>query len=223
MRRLLSFSGASGILWRMYNPRSYRNENPEELFALIRRYNFATLFTHRDGESFATHLPFMIDAARGPRGTLISHMARANPHWNAFEGAAPSMVVFMGPHAYISPAWYRSQETVPTWNYAVVHVTGTPRLITEMPGMRRIVTELVENHEAPLGHPWDVGKATVEEELPGIVGFEIPIDRLEGKFKLNQNRSREDQESVAATLEKSDDPSEREVARMMRENLRKAT
>ena len=207
----------------MYNPRSYRNENPEELFALIRRYNFAALFTHRAGESFVTHLPFMVDSNRGSRGTLVSHMARANPHWKAFEGAAPSVVVFMGPHAYISPAWYRTQETVPTWNYAVVHVTGTPRLITEEPGMRRIVTELVENHEAPLGHPWDVGKATVDEELPGIVGFEIPIDRLDGKFKLNQNRSREDQESVAATLEKSEDPTEREVARMMRENLRKPT
>ena len=207
----------------MYNPRSYRNENPEELFALIRRYNFAALFTHRAGESFVTHLPFMVDSNRGSRGTLVSHMARANPHWKAFEGAAPSVVVFMGPHAYISPAWYRTQETVPTWNYAVVHVTGTPRLITEEPGMRRIVTELVENHEAPLGHPWDVGKATVDEELPGIVGFEIPIDRIEGKFKLNQNRSREDQESVAATLEKSEDPTEREVARMMRENLRKTT
>ncbi len=223
MHRLLSFSGVSGILARMYNPRSYRNENPEELFALIRRYNFAALFTHRAGESFVTHLPFMIDPARGPRGTLVSHMARANPHWKALEGAAPSVVVFLGPHAYISPAWYRTQETVPTWNYAVVHVTGTPRLITEEPGMRRIVTELVENHEAPLGHPWDVGKATVDEELPGIVGFEIPIDRIDGKFKLNQNRSREDQESVAATLEKSDDPTEREVARMMRDNLRKTT
>lgn len=207
----------------MYNPRSYRNENPEELVALIRRYNFAALFTHRAGESFVTHLPFMIDPDRGTNGTLVSHMARANPHWKAFEGAAPSMVVFMGPHAYISPSWYRTQETVPTWNYAVVHVTGTPRLITEEPGMRRIVTELVENHEAPLGHPWDVGKATVDEELPGIVGFEIPIDKIEGKFKLNQNRSREDQESVAATLEKSSDPTERDVARMMRENLRKTT
>jgi transcriptional regulator len=203
----------------MYNPRSYRNENRDELFALIRRYNFATLFTHRAGESFVTHIPFMVDAERGENGTLVSHMARANPHWKAFDGAAPSMVVFMGPHAYISPAWYRQQETVPTWNYAVVHVTGTPTLITDPAALRRIVLELLDHHEGVLGHPWDKRKAAVDEELPGIVGFEIPIDRLEGKFKLNQNRSREDQEGVVAVLEKSSDATEREVARLMRDNL----
>lgn len=207
----------------MYTPRSYRNDNPDELIALMRRYNFATLFTHRAGESFVTHLPFMVDPGRGERGTLVSHMARANPHWKAFEGAPPSVVVFMGPHAYISPAWYRDQETVPTWNYAVVHATGTPRLVMDGPGMRRIVTDLVENHEAPLGHPWDTSQATVDDELPGIVGFEIPIDRLEGKFKMNQNRSREDQESVVRALEGSSDATEREIARWMRDNLEKGS
>ena len=220
-RRLLSFWRRRVILASMYNPRSYRNDNLDELFAIIRRYNFATLFTHRDGESFVTHLNFMVDPDRGTHGTLVSHMARANPHWKAFDGAAPSVVVFTGPHAYISPAWYDNQATVPTWNYVVVHATGTPRLIVEETGMRRIVTDLVENHEAPLGHPWDVRQATVDLELPGIVGFEIPIDRIEGKFKLNQNRSREDQERVAATLETSEDPAEREIARLMRENLRR--
>jgi transcriptional regulator len=205
----------------MYNPRSYRNENPGELFALIRRYNFATLFTHRGGESFATHLPFMVDAERGARGTLIAHMAKANPHWRAFAGAPPSLVVFMGPHAYISPAWYEEQETVPTWNYAVVHAGGTPRLVDEE-ALRAMVLRLVDTHEAPLGRPWDLRKAesVMDVELKAIVGFEIPIDRLEGKFKLNQNRSRADQEGVVRALEASADPSEREVARMMRENLR---
>jgi transcriptional regulator len=209
----------------MYNPRSYRNENLESLFALMRRYNFATLFTHRDGESFATHLPFLVDASRGPCGTLIAHMARANPHWKEFEGAAPSLVVFAGPHAYISPAWYHEQVTVPTWNYAVVHATGTPQLVEDNARLREMVMALVDNHEAPLGRPWDVRKAepTIDEELRAIIGFEIPIDRLEGKFKMNQNRSREDQEGVVAALEKSADPSEREIARMMRENLQKST
>jgi transcriptional regulator len=206
----------------MYNPRSYRNENEEALLALMRRYNFATLFTHRGGESFATHLPFLVDPERGPRGTLIAHMARANPHWKAFAGAAPSLVVFMGPHAYISPSWYQEQETVPTWNYAVVHATGTPLLVDDAVRLRAMVMRLVENHEAPLGHPWNLSKAesVIEAELAGIVGFEIPVDRLEGKFKLNQNRAREDQEGVIAALETSADPAEREVARMMRENLR---
>ena len=210
------------ILPRMYNPRSYRNENLEALFALMRRYNFATLFTQQGGESFATHLPFLVDPARGAFGTLVAHMARANPHWKAFAGAAPSLVVFQGPHAYISPAWYREQVTVPTWNYAVVHATGTPVLVDDTARLREMVMRLVDNHEAPLGSPWDVRKAALEEELGGIVGFEIPIDRLEGKFKMNQNRSREDQQGVVAALEKSADPSERELARMMRENLEKS-
>lgn len=205
----------------MYTPRSYRNDDIHELHDLIRRYSFATLFTHRDGESFATHLPFMIDADRGPHGTLVAHMARANPHWRAFAGAAPSLVVFIGPHAYISPAWYRHQETVPTWNYAVVHVTGTPRIVTEDPAMREMVMRLVDENESPLGHPWDVSQAEriMDVEMKGIVGFEIPIERIEGKFKLNQNRAREDQEGVVRALEASDHPDAREIARLMRARL----
>jgi transcriptional regulator len=163
----------------------------------------------------------MIDAGRGPHGTLIAHMARANPHWRAFERAAPSLVVFVGPHAYVSPAWYHHQETVPTWNYAVVHATGTPRIVTDDPAMRRMVLRLVDEHEAPLGHPWETEKAeaVMDVEMKAIVGFEIPIDRIEGKFKLNQNRAREDQEGVVRALEGSEDPGAREVARLMRARL----
>jgi len=217
LRARVHFGYARGV----YTPRSYRNDDLAELHALIRHYNFATLFTHRGGESFATHIPFMIDGQRGRFGTLIAHMARANPHWSAFEGAAPSLVVVMGPHAYISPAWYEEQATVPTWNYAVVHATGTPRLVVETASLRAMVLRLVDNHEAPLGHPWNVGQAesVMDAELQAIVGFEIPIDRLEGKFKLNQNRSRADQEGVVRALEASADASEREIARLMREQL----
>jgi transcriptional regulator len=205
----------------MYTPRSYQNDDLVELRALMRRYNFATLFTHRDGESFVTHLPFMLDEHRGRFGTLIAHMAKANPHWDAFEGAAPSLVVFMGPHAYISPAWYVEQATVPTWNYAVVHATGTPQLVTDTARLRAMVLRLVDTHEAPLGHPWDVRQAesVMDADLQAIVGFEIAIDRLEGKFKLNQNRSIADQEGVVRALETSADASEREIARLMRERL----
>jgi len=221
VQRRLRARAHFGYARAVYTPRSYRNDDLGELHALIRRYNFATLFTHRGGESFATHLPFMIDGQRGRFGTLIAHMARANPHWSAFEGAAPSLVVFMGPHAYISPAWYEEQATVPTWNYAVVHATGTPRLVVETARLRAMVLRLVDNHEAPLGHPWNVSQAeaVLGAELKAIVGFEIPIDRLEGKFKLNQNRSRADQEGVVRALEASTDASEREIARLMREQL----
>jgi transcriptional regulator len=116
------------------------------------------------------------------------------------------------------------QVNVPTWNYSVVHAFGSPRLVDDTAVLRAMVMRLVANHEEPLGNPWDLRKAesALGVELAGIVGFEIPIDRIEGKFKLNQNRSREDQEGVAAVLESSSDPSEREVARMMRENLLKS-
>ncbi len=206
----------------MYTPRSFRNDGLPELHDLIRRHSFAVLFTHLNGENFATHLPFMIDPDRGTNGALVAHMARANPHWRAFEGAPPSLVVFTGPHAYISPAWYHHQETVPTWNYAVVHVTGSPRLVSDDAAMRGMVMRLVDEHEAPLGHPWDVSKAeaVMDVEMKGVVGFEIPIDRIEGKFKLNQNRAREDQEGVIRALEASPDPAERAIARLMRERRR---
>ncbi len=207
---------------RVYNPRSYRKDDIPALHDFIERYGFAGLFTHRDGETFSTHLPFMIDRDRGPRGTLISHMARANPHWRAFQDAAPSLVVFSGPHAYISPAWYVDQVTVPTWNYALVHATGNALPIDDDAVLRAMVMRLVAKYENPLGNPWDLRQAgaVMEVELKGIVGFEIPIDRLEGKFKLNQNRSREDRESVVRALEHSESFDEREVARLMRESLR---
>ncbi len=205
----------------MYNPRSYQNDSVSDLHDFISRYNFAVLITHKDGESFATHLPFMIDRERGARGTLVAHMARANPHWRALDGAPPSLVVFMGPHAYISPAWYQEQATVPTWNYTVVHATGSANLVHDPAKLREMVLRLVAQHEAPLGNPWDVRKAeaVMDVELRAIVGFEIPIDRLEGKFKLNQNRSEEDREGVVRALERSAHPDEREVARLMREQL----
>lgn len=212
------------ILGAVYNPRSYRKENVSELHDFVRRYNFAALFTHHKGESFATHLPFMIDPDRGRLGTLVAHMARANPHWRAFEGAPPSLVVFMGPHAYISPAWYEEQATVPTWNYTLVHASGHVRLVDDAARLREMVMRLVALHESPLGSPWDVRKAeaVIDAELKGIVGFEIPVERLEGKFKLNQNRSVEDREGVIRALEKSSHPGEREVARLMREQIRDA-
>jgi transcriptional regulator len=205
----------------VYNPRSYRNESVRELHDFIRRYNFAILFTHRDGESFVTHLPFMIDDDRGPFGTLVAHMARANPHWRMFEGAAPSLVVFAGPHAYISPSWYQNQVTVPTWNYTTVHATGCAQVVEDVAALRAMVMRLVGQHEAPLGNPWDVRKAeaVMDAELQGIVGFEIPIVKLEGKFKLNQNRPVADREGVVRALEASSHPDEREVARLMREQM----
>jgi len=164
----------------------------------------------------------MIDASRGgPRGTLVSHMARANPHWKSWTEQTRVLAIFQGPHAYITPGWYDQQRTVPTWNYATVHAYGTPRLIHDTDELRTIVTELVGLHEGAIESGWDrsLMDSVMSTELRAIVGFEIPIDSLEGKFKFNQNRSPEDQLGVVRGLERSGGPHEASVAAIMRRNL----
>lgn len=205
----------------MYTPQSFQVDDLATLHSLMRDYNFATLISHEAGSVVATHLPFLLDADRGPNGTLVSHMARANPHWQSWTESTEVVVIFQGPHSYISPSWYVNQIAVPTWNYAAVHAYGTPSLLDDRESLRDIIDRLVAFQEGPLGNPWDPSQAEpmVEALLEAIVGFEIAIDRLEGKFKFNQNRSREDQESVAQALEGTSDPSHRAVADIMRANL----
>ncbi len=205
----------------MYTPRSFRVEDLPALHALIREHSFGILVSQEGDRPLATHLPFMVDPDRGPNGTLLAHMARANPHWKGWSESTTVMAIFQGPHAYVSPAWYVDQETVPTWNYAVVHAYGTPRLIHDPVELRPMVEALVETHEPAAGKVWDrtLMESVMGVELQAIVGFEIPIDRIEGKFKFNQNRSREDQAGVAEALERSDDPVGRAVAAIMRANL----
>ncbi|MCG8467237.1 MAG: FMN-binding negative transcriptional regulator [Gemmatimonadetes bacterium] len=204
----------------MWIPRTFRETDPSVLHGLIEANSFGTLFSRDDSDPWATHLPFMIDRERGEHGTLIAHMARANPHWKTWTGQTRVLAVFQGPHAYISPAWYEDQVTVPTWNYAVVHAYGTPRLIEEPQELRPIVERLTRLHEGDES-PWDLERAepVMETELKAIVGFEIPIDRLEGKFKFNQNRSREDQAGVVRALRDAEDPLERRVGEIMDDNL----
>lgn len=199
----------------MWTPRAFRQEDLGSLHELMESYNFAVLVSASDGTLFATHLPFMIDRERGPFGTLIGHMARANPHWKHLREEV--LVVFQGPHAYISPSWYRDQVTVPTWNYAVVHAYGHADLIHEPARLRPMVERLTRLHEADARYSWRLEQAEpiMESQLKGIVGFEIEITRLEGKFKLNQNRTKEDQKGVAQALSSSPDSLERELGRLM--------
>src|SRR5437764_62337 len=114
----------------MYIPAAFRETRLEVLHALMREHSFATLISQLEGQLFATHLPILLDANRQPYGTLIGHMAKANPHWLAFNPeAAESLVIFQGPHAYISPGWYVAEQAVPTWNYEIVHAYGRPRVL----------------------------------------------------------------------------------------------
>jgi transcriptional regulator len=206
----------------MYTPASFQLDDKPRLHALMRRYPFALLLTANGDEIAATHLPFMLDMERGTHGTLLAHMARANPHWQLFDGQREALVVFTGAHAYISPSWYESSVTVPTWNYAVVHAHGRPVIMHDTTRVRAVLERLVADHEAYVRPPWSTAQAGgyIDEQINYIVAFEMPIERLEGKFKLNQNRSRADQQGVVCALAASDDPLKREIASLMAENLK---
>ena len=191
----------------MYIPKAFREDHINTLHKLMREYSFATLITQHEGVPFATHLPFILDAQRGPNGTLLAHMARANPQWHDFASAQDVLVIFQGPHAYISPSWYEVELSVPTWNYAVVHAYGIPRLIEDGEELYQLLKTLIETHEAQFEKPWpfQLPDDYLQKMMRGIVGFEIEITRLEGKFKLSQNRTEAEREKVIAALQKSTD------------------
>lgn len=205
----------------MYTPPRFRVDDPAVLHDLIRKYNFGALISGGSQGLVGTHLPFSLDVAPDGSATLISHMARANPQWRDLAPGRDVMVVFTGPHTYVSPAWYQEKVTVPTWNYAALHVYGTPRIVEDAEVLRTQVSRLVREHEGPGEDGWDLARAEpiMESLLKAIVGFEIDVSRIEGKMKFNQNRSREDQQGVVRALERSDDSTARAVADIMRRNL----
>jgi transcriptional regulator len=202
----------------MYQPRHFTEREAERITALMRRHSFATVISHDGAAPFATHMPVLHRAEGKEQGTLFTHMARANPQWKHFTDGREVLVIFHGPHAYISPSWLETRPEVPTWNYAVVHAYGVPRLVEDKDVLRTMLRDLVDTFEA--GQPEPYGAALTDEFIdklsPGVVGIEIPIARLEAKFKLSQNRSDADQAGVMAALSVSSDPTEREVAELMR-------
>lgn len=201
----------------MYLPSHFTATDTACIHDLMRRNSFATIVTQTGEAPFATHMPVLLHAESGPHGTLVSHMARANEQWRHFTEECEVLVIFHGPHAYVSPSWYESKPAVPTWNYATVHAYGVPRIIEDAASLRTMLRELVQHFEEGRPQPW--GEELTDEYLdklsPGIVGLEIPITRLEGKFKLSQNRNATDRAGVIAALAQSPDQTEREVAAMM--------
>jgi len=200
----------------LYIPDAFRESDPARLHQVIRDYSFATLITHSES-LVASHVPILLDPARGEHGTLRGHMARANPQWRDFKDDAEVMAIFHGPHTYISPSWYPTHRAVPTWNYVAVHAYGVPRLIEDRAALRRLLDDLVRMYESGFEHPWqfDLPQRFTETMIDMIVGFEIPITRLEGKFKLNQNRSAADRRGVIEVLQQSSDPVAREISALM--------
>jgi transcriptional regulator len=207
----------------MYIPAAFRETRLEVLHALIRDHSFALLISHVDGQLFATHLPLLLDVTRGPNGTLRGHMARANPQWRSFDrGQQEALAIFQGPHAYISPNWYLTEQAVPTWNYSAVHAYGTPTLVEDTGDVRALLDDTVGTFEASLPEPWStarVGDAYLSKMAQGIVAFELPIARLEGKRKLSQNRP-SDIAHVAEGLRAHGDPGGQMVAEQMLEVAR---
>ena len=205
----------------MYIPKAFREDDMSTLHTLMHEYSFATLITLHEGVPFATHLPFILDAQRGPNGTLLAHMARANQQWHDFKSSQEVLVIFQGPHAYISPSWYEVELSVPTWNYAVVHAYGLPRFIEDQGELYELLKALIQTHEAHFERPWPFKLPDVylQKMMRGIVGFEIQITRLEGKFKLSQNRSEVERENVIAALQETSDMLNRDVAELMNRNL----
>ena len=201
----------------MYNPKQFQMSELAPMHALIRQHNFGILVTQHDGAPFATHLPFMLDAERGPYGTLLAHVARPNPQWHDLAEGREALAIFQGPHAYISPSWYTVAPSVPTWNYAIVHAYGRPRIVSDPTELHTMLARLVDMHEAGFVEPWrmDLPADYMERMMRGVVGFELQITRLEGKEKLSQNRSAEDRAGVVAALRPSADPLVAAVAGMM--------
>jgi transcriptional regulator len=202
----------------MYIPAAFVEADPKRLHDFIEANSFGLLVSTHGDEPFATHLPLLLERDAGPHGRLVGHMAKANPHWNDLDGRT-ALAVFSGPHAYVSPTWYEAENVVPTWNYVAVHAYGVVRLIDDREGLTRILRASVATYERSMAKPWflDVGAASFEKFVRAVIGFDIEITRLEGKWKLNQNHPRERREKVIRALEKSSDPAAAEVARLMAE------
>jgi transcriptional regulator len=203
----------------MYIPTHFEVNEIGRLHELMQTNSFATLVMFgADGSPRATHLPLLIDARRGEFGTIRGHLARANSHWHQFDGEREAIVIFSGPHGYISPAWYGTDRAVPTWNYVAVHAYGRPRVIEDAPRAMGVLRDLVETHEGGQEGRWRLESAPaeyIESMVRAIVAFEMPIDRLEGKSKLSQNRP-DDLERVIAALTMKGDAGSKELASAMR-------
>lgn len=218
----------------MYIPPAHAETNADALFAFMEAHPFGVLVSQSAvGELVATHMPWVIHRDRGPRGVLEGHIARANTEHGApmqsdtdtGDGSARwlrALVIMTGPDAYISPSWYPSKaehgKVVPTWNYVAVHVYGAFRLTTDPSFLRRHLADLVARHEAHRPAPWSIDDAPadyVDRQLRAIVGIEFRVERIEGKWKMSQNRPAADIEGVTHGLRQSARAMDREVAEIV--------
>lgn len=198
----------------MYIPSANRIRDGGRINSFIQSHGFATVVTHNDRQFWASHLPVLFDQANEGHGVLRSHMARANEQWRHFASGQEVLCIFHGPHSYISPSSYVMQETVPTWNYAVVHVYGMAKVIEDASVLRKVVNDTTTKYESHRPVPWKITlpDTAIEAMLKAIVGFTIQITRIEAKFKFGQNRSQADQDGMLRDLQASPDLGSQELA-----------
>jgi transcriptional regulator len=202
----------------MYSPEYNRPEDRAEIVEFMRANNFALLVTAMGGELAGSHLPVTVEES-GAQITLHMHMARNNPQWESFFDE-DAMVVFFGAHAYVSPRWYEQKERVPTWNYAAVHAYGKPQVKSDRAAKHASQRALVELLDPKWLPEFDaLRRQYVDQMLDAIVSFDIPVTRLEVRWKLSQNRGRREQERIVAELEKSADTAERALAALTRRHF----
>lgn len=196
----------------MHNPPKFQQHSVEAMHELMRAHPLALLITHGPSGLQASPIPFLVYADEGENGTLRAHMARANPHWKELGEVDQCLVVFQGPDGYVTPSWYPSkvatQKVVPTWNYATVHVHGKPQVFADAAWLARQLNDLTSFHEAPRPAPWSVADAPddyIAAQMKAIVGIEIPIAQLEGKWKMSQNKEEADRQGVLRGMRATDD------------------
>ncbi len=205
----------------MYRPTIFREDDVTKLVDFMQVNSFATLVSIVEGQPYASHIPLVV-TVENDVVKLTGHLAKQNPQWQAFD-QAESLAIFTGPHAYISPQLYEKRENVPTWNYIAVHAYGRPQPLTldEAPErMADMINGMVNVYEATYQQQWhSLSERYRSQMMNGIIGFEMPVTRLEGKFKLSQNRSQADQKNVADSLQQNSDPTIQAVGLEMQQNL----
>ncbi|QDV17376.1 Protease synthase and sporulation protein PAI 2 [Gimesia panareensis] len=205
----------------MYIPAAFAETDESRLHPFLEQHSFATLVTSREGEPFASHLPLLLERNAGQQGQLLGHFAKANPQAETPDNESV-LAIFHGPHAYISPTWYESANTVPTWNYQAVHIYGRYSRITDPAELKQVIDKTVQFYEAAQPAPWSMeipDAEFTEGLLQGIVGFRIEIERIEGKFKLSQNHAVERREKVIDALKKQSSDDAQAIAALMKADL----
>ena len=211
----------------MYEPAHFVEDRTEILHGLVRRHPLGLLVCNGEDGPVANAIPFLLDVSSSEKGRLLAHLARANPQWKLIEAGAPVLVVFQGEEAYVTPSWYATKaetgKVVPTWNYCMVQVRGPATVIHDPQWLRSQVEALTDRHEGERPAPWKVSDAPerfTETQLRGIVGIEIAICDISGKWKVSQNRPAADIRGVAAGMAASANPGEQEMARLVAGYLR---